>query len=202
MAYIGRTVEYGNAASQQITGNNGATYTLTYDTTTDGVIISLDGVVQVNGTDFNIAGTALTFTSNVTTGVKVNVIYTGLTVSVGVPGDGTITNAKTDFQPGTTFKGNGSSTDGKITLNCSQNTHGVSIQSPAHASNATYTLTLPTTDGNANELLKTDGAGVLSWAADATNADNIGSGTLPDARLNSTMNPTLTSTGKALVLGF
>ena len=94
MAYIGRSVEYGNAASQQITGNNGATYTLTYDTTTDGVIISLDGVVQVNGTDFNIVGTALTFTSNVTTGVKVNVIYTGLTVSVGVPGDGTITSAK------------------------------------------------------------------------------------------------------------
>ena len=94
MAYIGRSVEYGNAASQQITGNNGATYTLTYSTTTDGVIISLDGVVQVNGTDFNIVGTALTFTSNVTTGVKVNVIYTGLTVAIGVPGDSTITSAK------------------------------------------------------------------------------------------------------------
>lgn len=194
MAYIGRSVNYGNAVTQQITGNNGATYTLTYDTTTDGVIISLDGVVQVNGTDFNIAGTALTFTSNVTTGVKVNVIYTGLTVSVGVPGDSTITNAKmadnaidsaeivagavtnakTDFQPGTTFKGNGSSTDGKITLNCSQNTHGVSIQSPAHASNATYTLTLPTTNGNANELLKTDGAGVLSWAVDSGGGPSLG----------------------------
>jgi hypothetical protein len=96
MAYIGRSVEYGNAASQQITGNNGATYTLTYDTTTDGVIISLDGVVQVNGTDFSIVGTALTFTSNVTTGVKVNVIYTGLTVAIGVPGDSTITSAKVD----------------------------------------------------------------------------------------------------------
>jgi hypothetical protein len=194
MAYIGRSVEYGNAASQQITGNNGATYTLTYSTTTDGVIISLDGVVQVNGTDFNIVGTALTFTSNVTTGVKVNVIYTGLTVSVGVPGDSTITNAKmvdnaidsaeivagavtnakTDFQPGTVFKGDGSSTDGKITLNCSQNTHGVSIQSPAHASNATYTLTLPTTNGNANELLKTDGTGVLSWAVDSGGGPSLG----------------------------
>ena len=194
MAYIGRSVEYGNAASQQITGNNGATYTLTYDTTTDGVVISLDGVVQVNGTDFNIVGNALTFTSTVTTGVKVNVIYNGLTLGIGVPGDSTITNAKmadnaidsveivagavtnakTDFQPGTVFKGDGSSTDGKITLNCSQNTHGVSIQSPTHVSNATYTLTLPTTNGNANELLKTDGTGVLSWAVDSGGGPSLG----------------------------
>ena len=29
-----------------------------------------------------------------------------------------------------TAKGDGSSADGKLTLNCSQNTHGVSIQSP------------------------------------------------------------------------
>jgi len=78
---------------------------------------------------------------------------------------GAVTNAKTDFQPGTTFKGDGSSADGKITLNCSQNTHGVSIQSPAHASAASYTLTLPTTDGSADEFMQTDGAGVLTWAA-------------------------------------
>jgi len=67
-------------------------------------------------------------------------------------------------------QGDGSSTDGKITLNCSQNTHGVSIQSPAHASTADYTLTLPTTNGNADEVLKTDGAGVLSWTTQASGA--------------------------------
>jgi hypothetical protein len=200
MAYIGRTVEYGNAASQQITGNNGATYTLTYDTTTDGVIISLDGVVQVNGTDFNIVGTALTFTSNVTTGVKVNVIYTGLTVSVGVPGDSTITNAKmadnaidsaeiaagavddshisgiagTKLTGTVTAKGDGASAVGKLLINCEQNTHGITIQSPVHSSAATYTLTLPVNDGNANELLKTDGAGVLSWAVDSGGGPSLG----------------------------
>jgi len=76
-----------------------------------------------------------------------------------------VTNAKTNFQPGTTFKGDGSSTDGKITINCSANTHGVSIQSPAHASAATYTLTLPTSDGNADEFLQSNGSGVLTWAA-------------------------------------
>jgi hypothetical protein len=134
MAYIGRSVEYGNAASQQITGNNGATYTLTYDTTTDGVIISLDGVVQVNGTDFSIVGTALTFTSNVTTGVKVNVIYTGLTVAIGVPGDSTITSAKVDSAFLTT-----------LTAQASPEVYGFSV-------NATGNLIVTTTNAGVDTI--------------------------------------------------
>ena len=94
MAYIGRSVNYGNAVTQQIPGNDGPSFTLTYDTTTDGVMISLDGVTQVNGTDFNIAGNALTFTSDVATGITINVIYIGLTLSIGTPGDGTVGIAK------------------------------------------------------------------------------------------------------------
>ena len=94
MAYIGRSVNYGNAVTQQLDGNAGAGYTLNYDTTTDGVIISLDGVTQVNGTDFNILGTALTFDEAVASGIKINVIYLGLTISIGVPGDGTVGIAK------------------------------------------------------------------------------------------------------------
>lgn len=44
---------------------------------------------------------------------------------------------------------------------------------PANAA-GTYTLTLPTTDGAANEFLQTDGNGVLTWAAGGTTitADN------------------------------
>ena len=53
---------------------------------------------------------------------------------------------------------------GQIKFNCDQNSHGVTIKGPAHSATANYTLTLPTTDGNANEYLKTDGAGALSWA--------------------------------------
>ncbi len=94
MAYIGRPVEYGNAVTQQITGAARPDYTLTYNTNTDAVAISLDGVVQVNGTDFNIVDTALTFTSDVASGIKINVIYIGLTLSIGTPGDNTVTNAK------------------------------------------------------------------------------------------------------------
>jgi hypothetical protein len=82
-----------------------------------------------------------------------------------IPADASVTNAKTDFLPGTTFKGDGSSVSGKIIINCEMNTHGVSIQSPAHSSAAAYTLTLPPTAGSAGESLTTDGSGVLSFAA-------------------------------------
>ena len=57
----------------------------------------------------------------------------------------------------------GDSSSGSITLNCEQNTHGVTIQSPPHSAAATYTLTLPNTDGNADQVLKTDGSGNLDW---------------------------------------
>jgi hypothetical protein len=58
------------------------------------------------------------------------------------------------------------------------------IQAPVLVS--TYTLTLPTTDGNANEILKTDGSGGLSWTTagtatawdDITDPDNNGRKTI------------------------
>ena len=53
--------------------------------------------------------------------------------------------------------------DGVLQLNCSANSHGVKIKSPPHSAAASYTLTLPDDDGNANQVLKTDGSGALSW---------------------------------------
>ena len=66
-------------------------------------------------------------------------------------------------------RGDGSSADGKITLNCSQNSHGVSISSPAHSSAQSYNLILPTGVGTANQVLATNGNSTnqLSWI-DAT----------------------------------
>ena len=95
MAYIGRSPEYGNAVSQQITGTNSAgPYTLSYDTSTSGVVISLDGVVQRNSVDFNIVGSALTFTSTVGTGIIINVVFTGLTLSFPTPSDNSVSGSK------------------------------------------------------------------------------------------------------------
>ena len=74
-----------------------------------------------------------------------------------------VTNVKTEFTPGLVIKGDGSSADGKLTLNCSQNSHGVSIQGPPHSAGQSYTLTLPQSITN-GYFLQTDGSGNLSFA--------------------------------------
>ena len=86
----------------------------------------------------------------------------------------TATNASINLEP----NGNGvvavrgaGGADGTLQLNCSQNSHGVKIKSPAHSAGASYTLTLPTTDGNANQVLKTDGSGVLAWVDQTTDTN-------------------------------
>jgi hypothetical protein len=77
----------------------------------------------------------------------------------------------TSSVPSLEAKGDGSSQDGYIQLNCSQNSHGVKLKSPPHSANASYTLTLPNNDGDANQFLQTDGNGVLSFAT-VSSADN------------------------------
>jgi len=134
MPYIGRSVNYGNAVTEQFVGDGSADYTLAYETITDGVVVSLDGVVQVNGTDFNILGTVITFTSVVASPIDINIIYLGLTISIGTPSDSSITLAK--------------------------------------------------------------------MAANSVDSDQYVDGSIDGEHLTAVMNPSLTSTGKALVLGF
>ena len=97
--------------------------------------------------------------SNVTSG-KIN----DTAVTTAKLAADSVTNAKTEFTPGLTIKGDGSSADGKLVLNCSQNSHGVGIQGPPHSAGQSYTLTLPQSITN-NYYLKTDGSGNLSFAA-------------------------------------
>jgi hypothetical protein len=100
--------------------------------------------------------------------VSADKLATNAVTEVKVNADA-ITNAKTEFTPGLTIKGDGSSADGKITLNCSQNSHGVSITGPAHSAGQSYNLILPTSVGTANQVLATNGNSTnqLSWI-DAT----------------------------------
>ena len=64
------------------------------------------------------------------------------------------------------IKGDGTTSGqvGKITLNCSNNNHGVSLSSPPHSANATYNLTLPTSlPSAAGQALTGDTSGNLSF---------------------------------------
>jgi hypothetical protein len=69
-----------------------------------------------------------------------------------------------------TIQGDGTSQDGRLKLNCSQNSHGVTIQAPPHSAAASYTLTLPNDDGTTGQVLSTDGSGILDWINVASTA--------------------------------
>ena len=64
------------------------------------------------------------------------------------------------------FIGNSAATGGTLTLNEGTNNgaHFAAIKAPNSLA-ASYTLTLPSDDGDANEFLQTDGSGNLTWAA-------------------------------------
>ncbi len=66
------------------------------------------------------------------------------------------------------IKGNATSGSGRLVLNCEQNSHGITLKGPPHSAAASYTLTFPNTDGNADQVLKTDGSGALDWVDQAS----------------------------------
>jgi hypothetical protein len=136
-------------------------------------LVSLNGVLQKSsGTSpsFTVSGSTITFASNLVTGDVIDFIHIlGSVLDLGVPSDSTVTNAKTNFvstssAAGLQIKGDGT-TDGTLQLNCSQNSHGIKLKSPPHSASASYTLTFPNNDGDANQFLQTNGSGVLSFAA-------------------------------------
>ena len=92
------------------------------------------------------------------------------------------TNGSLDITPHGTgivnFKGNttGGNNPGAIKIFCEANTHGITIKSPLHSATATYTLTLPDDDGDANNMLISNGSGVLSWSAGVSGTTGTFSG--------------------------
>jgi len=101
------------------------------------------------------------------------------------------------------FKGNSTKGSGQFVLNCEQNSHGITIKGPPHSASASYTLTLPNTDGSNGQVLKTDGSGGLDWV-------NQNTGTLGSRQTNSattgsiaqaaSTNLTITTAGKSFSL--
>ncbi|MDQ7779412.1 MAG: hypothetical protein RDV41_06840, partial [Planctomycetota bacterium] len=62
---------------------------------------------------------------------------------------------------------------GNLVLYDSDSTHSISIRTPATGDLTTsYFLVLPTDNGAAGQLLRTDGSGVMSWTSDIPGSDN------------------------------
>ena len=73
-------------------------------------------------------------------------------LTIGTSGD----TIKTGTGTSLVVQGDGSSANGIITLNCSQNSHGVKISSPDHSGGQSYTMKLPATNITAGKFLKVD----------------------------------------------
>jgi hypothetical protein len=158
------------------------------------MIVSLNGVIQKPGganPSFTVSGAVITFSSNLVTNDVIDFIQIlGDVLDLGTPSDNTVTATKlssnavttakinndavtvdklnlisTGSVPSLEAKGTSGVTEGYIQLNCAENTHGIKIKSPPHSAGASYTLTMPNNDGDADQFLQTNGSGVLSFAA-------------------------------------
>ena len=98
MPYIGVDINYGNIAKMTGTGDGSDTTpiaALTYTVpSNESILVFLDGVAQVPGTDFTATGTTLTFTTAPASGVAILVMFLGRSLDIGTPGDGTVSLAK------------------------------------------------------------------------------------------------------------
>ena len=137
---------FGSAAGKTLKVNSGGNAIEFVTVTTPTQDIVDDTTPQLGG-NLDVQTNQIT-TSTTNGNIKVNPNGTGC---LEVLGDGT-----------------SSGTVGAIQLNCSNNNHGVKIQSPPHSASASYTLTLPNNDGNNGQFLSTNGSGVLSFANSPT----------------------------------
>ena len=167
-----------NAGAGPYNLQNGGVQVTNADTAS--IMISIDGVVQ--GGNYTVNGSAGTITFDFSVNSSsvcdfVKLFGTGVQLT---PKDNSVTSSKiaadaviesklnlisTSSVPSLEAKGDGSSQDGYIQLNCSQNSHGVKIQSPAHSAGQSYKLILPTSSGTNGQVLATNGNATnqLSW---------------------------------------
>lgn len=70
--------------------------------------------------------------------------------------------------------GNGTITTGNLNLTTNAGSKNVLIK-PSASLTSDYTLTLPINSGSSNQVLATDGSGILSWATSSTSPISVGS---------------------------
>lgn len=126
MGYIGNQTSnaFSSMSKQDITGNGGANYTLTYAVANENEIeVFVNNVRQEPSVAYTVNDTALTMTGNVSSTDDFYVIYLGKALQTTVPPDGSVTSAKISY-PLTTFSSTGiddNATSTAITVDANQN---------------------------------------------------------------------------------
>ena len=188
MAYIGSSPTSGSfTLLDSISTSASASFTMQKNSvnfepqSANHMIVSLNGTIQAPVSSFTVSGSTLTFASALTSSDVIDfILVLGNVNDVGTATtvvDSAITKNKLNLisessSAGLTVKGDGSSENGTIQLNCSQNSHGVKISSPDHSHSQSYELILPTGNVTADTFLKvasvsgsgTTGIGQLSFA--------------------------------------
>jgi len=139
-------------------------------TSTGAELNILDGVTATT-TELNILDgiTASTAELNILDGVTASTAelnyVDGVTSAIQTQLDAKATVSNPTFTTGITSPQVDITGQGDLRLQDSAGGQYVALQAPATLS-SNYTLTLPTTDGTADQLLKTDGSGGLDWVDD------------------------------------
>ena len=125
MAYIGQSPSIGNfQVCDAISVVNGqAAYTMQVSSvnvvpeTANHMIVSLNGIIQAPGSSYTVAGSTITFASNLVTGDVINFIHIlGSVLDLGVPSDDTVSTAKISANAVTAAKFNADVISGQTAL--------------------------------------------------------------------------------------
>ena len=206
MAYIGKEPIVGNfQVCDAISVVNGqAAYTMQVSSTNvvpesaNHMLVSLNGILQKPNSSFTISGSTITFASALATGDVIDfIMLLGNVLDLGVPSDATVTDAKANFvstssAAGLQIKGDGT-TDGTLQLNCSQNSHGIKLASPAHSAGQSYKLIFPSGNVTAGKFLKVDSVSGSGTAGIGTMTFADAGGSMASGFANTDVNQTIQS---------
>ena len=172
MAYVGNTPadKTLKLEKQQFTTSATTSYTLSHSVSdTQDIALFINNVRQNPHSSYTVSNTTLTLSAATASTDTMYCVFLGRAIGTVGIGAGSVTKDKVDFisdssGSGVISKGDGSSIDGSIQLNCHVNSHGIKLKSPPHSAGQSYTLTFPQTAPSSGKFIQTDGSGNLSFA--------------------------------------